>query len=124
MRMSILVARMSSISALAKIGDFSRPDAFRFLAIIGASGSGKSSLANAGILPKLTHGARSNWPVVRCRPGHNPIEELAVSLGAHAETKAAAGDVGDLIDKIAKDERRLHLIARLALKVTRLPTRN
>jgi hypothetical protein len=44
----------------------------RFLSLIGASGSGKSSLALAGLIPAIGRGelpGSDKWPVVRCRPG-------------------------------------------------------
>jgi ABC-type glutathione transport system ATPase component len=47
----------------------------RFLALIGASGSGKSSLALAGLIPAVRRGDLSEsekWPLIRCRPGARP----------------------------------------------------
>ncbi len=47
----------------------------RFLAIVGASGSGKSSLVRAGLIPALTRGElkdSADWPPVVCRPGWIP----------------------------------------------------
>jgi WD40 repeat protein len=55
----------------------------RFLAVIGTSGSGKSSLVRAGLLPALCGGfmeAGSDWRVAVLRPGNNPICELAQAL--------------------------------------------
>lgn len=56
----------------------------RFLAIIGSSGSGKSSLVRAGIIPSLFkkkhHSIPGDWNVVVFRPGENPIARLASSL--------------------------------------------
>src|ERR1700719_4274935 len=55
----------------------------RFLAIVGASGSGKSSVARAGLVAALKHDAiRGNvrWPVAICRPGPDPLESLAVAV--------------------------------------------
>ena len=60
--------------------------ATRFVAIVGTSGSGKSSLARAGLLPELYGGmmpsAGSNWRVAIMRPGNDPIGELARKLNA------------------------------------------
>ncbi len=57
----------------------------RFLAIVGASGSGKSSLIRAGLLPYLhggfLAGAGSHWRVAIFRPGSDPIGNLAQKLG-------------------------------------------
>jgi uncharacterized RDD family membrane protein YckC len=56
----------------------------RFLAVIGSSGSGKSSLVRAGLLPDLCRGfmvkAGSSWRITVCRPGDDPVHNLAVVL--------------------------------------------
>jgi WD40 repeat protein len=56
----------------------------RFLAVVGASGSGKSSLVRAGLLPALLGGfmtrAGSDWRIAILRPGHDPIGNLARAL--------------------------------------------
>lgn len=55
----------------------------RFLAVVGTSGSGKSSLVKAGLLPALYGGmmsAGSNWRVALLRPKEDPIRELALAL--------------------------------------------
>jgi WD40 repeat protein len=53
----------------------------RFLAVVGSSGSGKSSLVRAGLLPVLFGGfmaeAGSDWRIAVMRPGNGPINELA-----------------------------------------------
>lgn len=55
-----------------------------FLAVVGASGSGKSSLIRAGLLPELYGGtmraAGSSWRVVVLRPGADPTTRLAHAL--------------------------------------------
>ena len=57
---------------------------YKFIAILGTSGSGKSSLMYCGLLPSLYAGfmqnASSNWLVTVCRPGTSPIENLATAL--------------------------------------------
>src|SRR5580700_7871316 len=56
----------------------------RFIAVVGTSGSGKSSLVMAGLLPALHGGtlaqAGSAWEVVVLRPGGDPIDNLARAL--------------------------------------------
>jgi hypothetical protein len=55
----------------------------RFLAVIGPSGSGKSSLVRTGLLPALplgSLGTGSDWRIAIMRPGHQPIQRLAQSL--------------------------------------------
>lgn len=56
----------------------------RFLAVVGTSGSGKSSLVRAGLLPALQGGlmasAGSDWRIAILRPGSDPIGNLARAL--------------------------------------------
>src|SRR3954470_11633416 len=55
----------------------------RFLALVGASGSGKSSLARAGLLAALKDGkldGSAAWPRAICRPGAEPLFSLANAL--------------------------------------------
>jgi WD40 repeat protein len=58
----------------------------RFVAVVGSSGSGKSSLVRAGLLPALHGGylseAGSSWKVALFRPGGDPIRNLAEALGS------------------------------------------
>jgi WD40 repeat protein len=58
--------------------------AFRFLAVTGASGSGKSSLVFTGLIDALDRGllarAGSDWNVVVFRPGSHPLRALADAL--------------------------------------------
>jgi hypothetical protein len=79
----------------ALVGRVGSPDA-RVVAVVGASGSGKSSLVGAGLLPRLTAGAFSgsaDWVPVRFTPaeaGDDPFRALAERLvprmGKAAET--------------------------------------
>ena len=56
----------------------------KFVAVIGASGSGKSSFLYCGVIPILYGGfltqSGANWNVVVTRPGGGPIDNLAESL--------------------------------------------
>ena len=56
----------------------------RFLPIVGMSGSGKSSLVRAGLIPALTGSyvatELSGWRIAVLRPGRNPMNELAAIL--------------------------------------------
>ncbi|HET6836099.1 MAG TPA: extracellular solute-binding protein [Acidimicrobiales bacterium] len=55
----------------------------RFVALVGPSGSGKSSVVKAGLLPALRLGALSgspDWFVVEISPGRHPYEELEAGL--------------------------------------------
>jgi WD40 repeat protein len=56
----------------------------RFLSIVGAAGSGKSSLIQAGILPELMSGFEgqggTKWGIAMFSPGRDPIGNLANAL--------------------------------------------
>ena len=56
----------------------------RFVAVMGASGSGKSSLIYCGLVPILYGGfiteAGSFWRVIHSRPGSAPIDNLADAI--------------------------------------------
>ena len=56
----------------------------RFLAVVGASGSGKSSLVRAGLLPSLEGGfmagAGAHWRIATLRPQDDPIGYLARAI--------------------------------------------
>ena len=50
----------------------------RFLAVVGPSGSGKSSVVRAGMVPALRKGkvpGSERWPVISVVPGAHPFEE-------------------------------------------------
>ncbi len=47
------------------------------VAVVGASGSGKTSVVQAGLLPRLN---AADWAVVEMRPGSRPFQALARSL--------------------------------------------
>lgn len=68
----------------------------RFLAIIGTSGCGKSSLVRSGLIPALGGGAMaetsSDWKIAIMRPGEDPLHQLAKALNA----KNALGPQGEL----------------------------
>lgn len=68
----------------------------RFLAVVGTSGSGKSSLVRAGLLPALyggfMAGAGSHWHLAVMRPGNAPMGRLAEALEASSILSQLGGD--------------------------------
>ncbi len=75
----------------------------RFVAVVGTSGSGKSSLVRAGLLPALRGGflvaSGSHWRIAVFRPGGAPIESLASAL--HVALYPEAGEdhfVGEMLE--------------------------
>ena len=72
----------------------------RFLGVVGTSGSGKSSLVRAGLLPDVYGGfmveAGSTWRVALFKPGNDPIGNLAAALG---EPEALGPPVDDAVGR-------------------------
>lgn len=69
----------------------------RLVAVVGTSGSGKSSVVRAGLLPALERGhlagAGSEWRVAMLTPGGDPMGELARSVGAALRISEARAGV-------------------------------
>ncbi len=69
-----------------------RLESHRFLAVVGTSGCGKSSLVRAGLIPDLENGfmaeAGEDWQVATLLPGNAPLRNLAEAL-------VASGALGD-----------------------------
>jgi len=106
---------------IAKIvGRFSNS---RFLTVIGASGSGKSSVVRAGVIPALRRGERladgsmpptdsGQWDIRIFTPSAHPLDALAASLTRESESVSAAAALR--VD-LAKEPQALNLIARRLL---------
>lgn len=64
-----------------------------FIAVLGSSGCGKSSLIRAGLIPKLLAGflleEREAWSIATLKPGDAPLRNLAIAL-SDPPTKTAA----------------------------------
>ena len=77
----------------------------RFLAVVGPSGSGKSSVVRAGLVPALRRGAlpgSANWRIVEMFPGAYPLEELEAALLRVADSPPAS-----LLEQLGDGERGL-----------------
>jgi serine/threonine protein kinase/dipeptidyl aminopeptidase/acylaminoacyl peptidase len=74
------------MNRLAETDEYSR-----FLAVVGPSGSGKSSIVYAGLLPELRKGALLTSPpyIVDMLPGVDPFAQLAAALERVASIPAA-----------------------------------
>ena len=77
----------------------------RFLALVGPSGIGKSSVVKAGLIPALQHGAlpdSEKWFVIEIVPGAYPLEELEIAL-----VRIAVNPPENLLSQLREDERGL-----------------
>jgi len=98
----------------------------RLLAVIGASGSGKSSLVRAGVVPALRRGERladeslpptdsGQWDIRALTPGAHPLESLAATLTKESESISA---MSTLLHDLEQDPRTLGLATRRLLAQT------
>lgn len=96
----------------------------KFLAVVGASGSGKSSLVQAGVTPILKGNRRwphdcqpptgsQDWLHCLIRPDVHPIKELATALAQGSDSVRA---ITTLMDDMTQDSRSLDLYVSRLLK--------
>jgi len=81
----------------------------RFLAVVGPSGSGKSSVVRAGLLPAIRRGdipASESWAIADMFPGSRPVDGLEAAL-----LRAAPDPPASLMDQLERDEHGLHRAA-------------
>jgi len=86
-----------------------------FLAVLGASGSGKSSLVRAGLIPALRAGALPQseaWTICVFKPGSRPLTNLTAKL---LHLSSQKDSMQTTLDQMGKDERTLHLAVAFAL---------
>jgi WD40 repeat protein len=94
-------------------------DNSNFLALIGASGSGKSSVIKAGILPKIREGvldADTSWYIAEMTPSAVPLEDLEAAL-----LGIAMSPMPNLLEDLRQDERGLvRIMKRLIPETSKL----
>jgi WD40 repeat protein len=86
----------------------------RFLGVLGPSGSGKSSLVRAGLLPALRRGplpASDGWTIAVLTPGAHPL----TALGARLLRLYHRNGMQKTVDGLRRDSRTLQLATSLAL---------
>jgi len=73
----------------------------RFIAVVGPSGSGKSSLVSAGLLPRL-HQAETAWLVLPTLvPGDRPIRRLARNIASALAAHGVDAHVAELATRLS-----------------------
>lgn len=76
----------------------------RFVSVIGSSGSGKSSLVRAGLIPKLEAGFlvedRDRWFSATITPGEAPLANLAAGILAAVSNSNDPAAVSSFVQKI------------------------
>lgn len=85
--------------------------ATRFLAVIGPSGVGKSSLVRAGLLPALRREAipdSSRWIPHVFTPRANPLETLAARLPNTTAAASGLREIRENEEELRRDSRTLH----------------
>lgn len=94
----------------------------RLVAVVGPSGSGKSSLVRAGLLPRLRAGAipgSERWFVTSMVPGTDPFRELERALARVATTPTAglaarmastSDGIAAVVDAVAGDDTGVLLV--------------
>lgn len=86
----------------------------RFMMVIGPSGSGKSSLVHAGLLPELENNryfTTAHWLIRTMRPGAQPSDRLAETLGRNdGKTDIDSEVIDDLLGAHPPAEQLLLLV--------------
>src|SRR5436305_14995960 len=67
-----------------------------FVAVVGSSGSGKSSLIRAGLMPRLKAGyliqERDSWMMAVMKPGQTPLYNLAEAIVSEINNTAGEAE--------------------------------
>jgi WD40 repeat protein/DNA-binding XRE family transcriptional regulator len=78
----------------------------RFLAVVGASGSGKSSVVRAGLIPALRwRQPSSGWPIYVMTPTSHPLDILAASLQGDSRNSLSTRK---FVDELARQPQALN----------------
>jgi len=78
--------------------------ASRFVAVVGSSGCGKSSLIRAGLIPNLEAGfiagAVDRWDVATMKPGNSPLRNFAAALLSAVHEEPDSSSVEQFVEDI------------------------
>jgi energy-coupling factor transporter ATP-binding protein EcfA2 len=102
---------VQAIEPMLPLGSQAALASSRFLTVLGPSGSGKSSVVMAGLLPQLQAGrlpGSQEWIYLKpMKPGQQPIELLALTLSEHFPARSLLSIREDLEGNTS---RGLHLL--------------
>ncbi|MBT8363549.1 MAG: pentapeptide repeat-containing protein [Deltaproteobacteria bacterium] len=80
--------------------------AHRFVAVVGSSGCGKSSLVRAGLIPNLEAGFlvqdRDLWEIATFKPGDAPLYHLAASLASLTRSPETPETAENLLETLQR----------------------
>ncbi len=78
-----------------------------FVAVVGSSGCGKSSLLRAGLIPALKAGYlvddSDHWAIAIMKPGQNPLYNLADAILKQVDPETSPEEVTSLVEKINEE---------------------
>jgi energy-coupling factor transporter ATP-binding protein EcfA2 len=91
------------------------------VAVVGASGSGKSSVVRAGLVPQLRQGAGNQvWDIVTIVPGDRPLQSLAAAMVRLLELEMTEVDrlkeIAKLAESLLLGELRLRDVVATAME--------
>src|SRR5262249_44516998 len=110
-----ILKTLEALDALRRQGR----EAARFVLLLGASGSGKSSLARAGVIPRLKKQPAEWLPAPPFRPQLEPLNELTVALAAAFESFGRQRDWNAIRTELQAAAERIPVDGRALLKLTR-----
>ena len=99
---SLFFGREAQVSAMLR-----QLEDHHFVAVVGSSGSGKSSLVRAGLLPAVREGfllGTTDWLTIIIKPGHQPYQRLLRALSRITCCTEGTRDVAADDDPLAVDE--------------------
>ena len=121
MCVSSLGERAATDTLLEMVAPLTEPSRLpKLLAMLGPSGSGKSSLVRAGLLPALQAGRLKeapNWLIQVMLPGARPLDSLAQAMAPLLDENVLA--IRDSLKQ--SDETALHLLLQTALNQQATP---
>ncbi|MGE5124521.1 MAG: helix-turn-helix domain-containing protein, partial [Acidobacteriaceae bacterium] len=101
------------VQEVIALGSNKQGEEGRFFAIVGASGSGKSSLVRAGLIPAMRWDKESaTWQIYILTPTAHPLESLATTLTRESSLTTTA----QFMDDLAQEPRALSLFFHRELK--------